>query len=76
MEKRGLVTREECAADARGSMVRITEAGRRSIAAASPDHVAAVRTFFFNHLTPEEQTQLVTLLTRITTNLPTNYCDE
>ncbi|WP_371601214.1 MarR family winged helix-turn-helix transcriptional regulator [Streptomyces sp. NBC_00564] len=32
MEKRGLVTREACADDARGSMVRLTErAGMRSM---------------------------------------------
>jgi MarR family protein len=30
MEKRGLVAREECSEDARGSMVRLTDAGPRS----------------------------------------------
>jgi DNA-binding MarR family transcriptional regulator len=42
MEKRGLVTREECGDDARGSMVRLTDAGRAAIVAAAPAHVAAV----------------------------------
>src|SRR5207237_10250242 len=31
MEHRALVTREECAEDARGLMVRLTKAGRRAI---------------------------------------------
>jgi leucyl-tRNA synthetase len=35
MEKRGLVTREECASDARGSMVRLTDAGRAAVEAAA-----------------------------------------
>src|SRR2546423_14706029 len=38
MEKRGLVTREECAEDARGLMVRLTKAGRRAIEKAAAKH--------------------------------------
>ncbi|MEV5966250.1 MarR family winged helix-turn-helix transcriptional regulator [Kribbella sp. NPDC051952] len=74
MERRGLVCREECASDARGSMVRLTAAGRKAIDAASPDHVDAVRTYFFDHLTAEEQTQLAGLLDRIATNIPGEPC--
>ncbi|WP_371404757.1 MarR family winged helix-turn-helix transcriptional regulator [Kribbella sp. NBC_00662] len=80
MEKRGLVCREECAADARGSMVRLTPLGRKAVDAAAPDHVDAVRTFFFNRLSPSEQAQLTTLLDRIAADLPdtcpTPDCDE
>ncbi|MBB5953951.1 DNA-binding MarR family transcriptional regulator [Saccharothrix tamanrassetensis] len=54
MEKRGLVVREECAEDARGSMVRLTPAGRAAIEAAAPSHVAAVRRYLFDVLTDEE----------------------
>jgi DNA-binding MarR family transcriptional regulator len=71
MEKRGLVCREECTADARGSMVRLTEVGRKAIEAAAPDHADAVRAYFFNRLTSDEQTQLTTLLDRIAADLPT-----
>ena len=74
MEKRGLVCREECASDARGSMVRLTELGRKAIDAAAPDHVAAVRTYFFDHLTAEEQGQLAGLFDRIATNIPADAC--
>ena len=80
MEKRGLVCREECTADARGSMVRLTDLGRKAVDAAAPDHVAAVRTYFFNRLTADEQAQLTTLLNRIAAALPptcpTPDCDE
>lgn len=74
MEKRGLVCREECASDARGSMVRLTELGWKAIEAAAPDHVAAVRGYFFDHLTEAEQTQLAGLLDRIATNIPADAC--
>ncbi|MEV0286528.1 MarR family winged helix-turn-helix transcriptional regulator [Kribbella sp. NPDC050820] len=74
MEKRGLVCREECVSDARGSMVRLTDIGRKAIEAAAPDHVDAVRTYFFDHLTPEEQDQLTTVLERIVNTIPTDPC--
>ena len=74
MEKRGLVCREECASDARGSMVRLTALGRKAIQSAAPDHVDAVRTYFLDQLTTEEQDQLTTLLTRITAAVPAQPC--
>jgi len=74
MEKRGLVTREECESDARGSMVRLTALGRKAIEAAAPDHVEAVRSYFFDHLSPEEQGQLGVLLERVLTAVPANPC--
>ncbi len=54
MEKRGLVTREACADDARGSMVRLTDKGREAIEAAAPTHVDNVRRLFFDPLTADE----------------------
>jgi DNA-binding MarR family transcriptional regulator len=74
MEKRGLVVREECESDARGSMVRITPAGRAAIEAAAPDHVDAVRTHFFDKLTREEQEQLTKMLDRVLAELPATDC--
>ena len=70
MEKRGLVTREECASDARGSMVKLTELGRKAIEAAAPDHVDAVRTYFFDRLSREEQDLLTGVLDRVLAGLP------
>ena len=50
MEKRSLLTREECAEDARGLMVRLTDAGRAVVRDAAPDHSEAIRRYFFNPL--------------------------
>jgi DNA-binding MarR family transcriptional regulator len=74
MEKRGLVCREECVSDARGSMVRLTDLGRKAIDAAAPDHVDAVRTYFFEQLSREEQDQLAGLLDRIVAKIPADPC--
>jgi len=54
MQKRGLVVREDCADDARGSMVRLTPDGRAAIEAAAPEHVNTVRRLFFDPLSDEE----------------------
>ena len=54
MEKRGLVAREECAEDGRGALVRMTPAGRAAIEGAAPDHVAATRRYFFDHLSSRD----------------------
>jgi len=54
MEKRGLVAREECSEDARGSMIRLTPAGRAAIESAAPQHVETVRQYFFDPLSQEE----------------------
>ncbi|MCX4903727.1 MarR family winged helix-turn-helix transcriptional regulator [Streptomyces sp. NBC_00878] len=54
MEKRGLVTREPCADDARGSMVCLTKKGRAAIEAAAPKHAECVRQLVFDPLTPDE----------------------
>lgn len=55
MEKRGLVAREECAADGRGAEVILRTDGADSIRSAAPGHVAAVREVFFSRLTSEER---------------------
>ena len=36
MERRGLVTRHDCSTDGRGTMVRLTDEGMRTIVAAAP----------------------------------------
>lgn len=54
METRGLVRREECPDDGRGSFVVLTEQGRRSIEKAAPGHARAVRELFLDLLTEEE----------------------
>ncbi|MEU8072484.1 MULTISPECIES: MarR family transcriptional regulator [unclassified Micromonospora] len=65
MQQRGLVTREECATDGRGSVVVLTPAGRRAVEAAAPGHVAAVRRHLIDRLTPAEVSALGTLSQRV-----------
>lgn len=50
MQRRGLITREECSADRRGAFIVVTAAGREAIEAAAPTHVNAVRRYFFDLL--------------------------
>lgn len=76
MEKRGLVEREQCETDARGQMVRITEAGRAAIEAAAPQHVEKVRELFFDELTPAEVETLGALFDRLRTRVAEQGCSE
>jgi DNA-binding MarR family transcriptional regulator len=54
MEQRGLVTRGECAEDSRGSVIRLTDAGREAIVAACCEHAKAVRAYLVDRLSPEQ----------------------
>jgi DNA-binding MarR family transcriptional regulator len=54
MERRGLVTREDCTSDGRGAFVVLTDAGWRAIRAAAPGHVASVRRHFIDLLSREQ----------------------
>lgn len=69
MQQRGLVTREECADDARGSVVVLTPAGRQAIGSAAPGHVAAVRRHLIDLLTPAEIEALGALTHRVVDHL-------
>jgi DNA-binding MarR family transcriptional regulator len=54
MVGRGMIVRQDCPNDRRGSFVAITPLGRSAIEAAAPRHVAAVRRLVFEALTPEQ----------------------
>jgi DNA-binding MarR family transcriptional regulator len=54
MQRRGLITREECPGDARGAFIVLTAAGRSAIETAAPTHAAAVLRLVFDQLTEEE----------------------
>ncbi len=69
MQERGLVDREECADDGRGSMLVLTPAGLAAIAAAAPGHLASVRKHFIDLLTPEEIEALGALTHRVVARL-------
>ncbi|MGH8975549.1 MAG: MarR family winged helix-turn-helix transcriptional regulator [Acidimicrobiia bacterium] len=69
MEQRGLVTREECAEDARGLMVRLTDAGRKAIEGAAPEHAENVQRYFFDLVSEEELETLGAVFDRLLENL-------
>lgn len=48
MERRGLVAREECAADGRGAFVILRTDGAAALRSAAPGHVATVRQLIFD----------------------------
>jgi len=69
MEKRRLVAREECEEDARGSMVRLTDAGRATVDGVAPEHSEAIRRNFFNALSNDELETFATVIDRLRDNL-------
>ena len=61
LEERGWVVREECPTDRRGQLARLTDAGFAVLAEAAPGHVATVRGFVIDALTPEQLAQLAAI---------------
>lgn len=58
MEKRGLVRREPCEEDARGSDVFLTEDGARAFRASTLPHLQAIKDLFVDALTPQQLAHL------------------
>lgn len=65
MEARGLVAKEDCPEDGRGSFVALTGAGRAALEAAAPGHVRTVRAVFLDGMTAEELNLLDGFLERV-----------
>jgi len=65
MVKRGLLARRECAEDGRGVFITLTPAGRETIEAAAPDHVALVRRLVIDTLGPDDVATLGRISNRI-----------
>ena len=61
MQRRGLVARAECRADARGAFVVLTGAGRTAIERAAPAHVETVRELVFDELSPDQLAALTAI---------------
>jgi len=55
MERRGLVARQECAADGRGAFIELTAAGADAIGSAAARHVATVRELVFDRLSDAQR---------------------
>jgi DNA-binding MarR family transcriptional regulator len=58
MEDRGLVERVPCAEDRRATNARLTDGGWDKLVETAPGHVAAVREYVFDALTPTQVAQL------------------
>jgi DNA-binding MarR family transcriptional regulator len=54
LEEKGWVRREDCETDRRGQLAVLTDAGYEVVLNAAPGHVAAVRRFLIDQLTPEQ----------------------
>jgi len=69
MQQRGLVEREDCADDGRGSVVTLSAQGWAVLVEAAPHHVASVRRNFIDLLTPDEIAALDALSHRVVQRL-------
>lgn len=65
MVERGLVTREKCETDRRGAFAVVSTTGEREIAAAAPGHVATVRRYFIDRLSPGELATVAAVAQRV-----------
>jgi DNA-binding MarR family transcriptional regulator len=54
MERRGLIRREDCAADSRGAEIAITDEGAEAFRRASLPHLRAIQQMFVDVLTPQQ----------------------
>jgi DNA-binding MarR family transcriptional regulator len=75
MEARGLVDRQECPEDARGTWIGITPEGRRTLLRAMRDHGTTLRRYFFDVLRPEELELLQSLSKRVLETIDPPACD-
>jgi DNA-binding MarR family transcriptional regulator len=65
LEKDGMVRREACRYDKRGSIAALTDEGMAVLERAAPGHVETVRTSLFDHLSEEQVDQLEEICTGI-----------
>lgn len=72
LEKDGLVRREDCRWDRRGSVAGLTDEGMAALERTAPGHVATVRASLFDHLTEEQVGQLEEICSGITRAMETD----
>lgn len=65
LEKDGLVRRENCRWDKRGSIAALTDEGMTVLENAAPGHVETVRALLFDRLSPEQVGQLEEIFTTV-----------
>lgn len=69
MQRRGLISRQDCPEDARGTFIVLTPHGRKAIEDAAPRHVDTVRNLVFDQLTTEQVDTLHTIATQVLARL-------
>lgn len=69
MEARGLVAREACETDQRGSFAVLTPQGRSAIEKAAPLHVAHIRELYIDRLTPGQLKAMATIASAVISGL-------
>jgi len=75
MEARGLVDRQECEDDLRGTWVGITADGRRATLGAMRQHTTAIRSLFFDVLSPTELTALSSASQKVLDAINPEICE-
>ncbi|MBB4942663.1 DNA-binding MarR family transcriptional regulator [Streptosporangium album] len=71
LEKIGLVERTTCPSDERGVLAVLTDEGVRCLERTAPGHVAVVRAFLIDQLTPEELQAMTRIMSRAATVMAT-----
>ena len=77
LEREGLISRQACPSDARGTLAVLTDAGLARLQAAWPTHRRGVAEHVTGRLTPDEVATLGTLLGKLVGDgtLPDDVCD-
>jgi DNA-binding MarR family transcriptional regulator len=65
MESRGLVRRDDCEGDKRGTFAVLTDEGVAAIRRVAPDHVEHVRRHFIDRLTPRQLEEVTDAFTPV-----------
>ncbi|MGY1615736.1 MarR family winged helix-turn-helix transcriptional regulator [Geodermatophilus sp. SYSU D00691] len=73
LEERGWVRRERSAEDGRGNVAVLTESGWDVVRSVAPGHVDAVRTAFFDPLTPDQTKALREVLDTVLERLDPDH---
>ncbi|MFF7447780.1 MULTISPECIES: MarR family transcriptional regulator [unclassified Streptomyces] len=76
LEKDGLIRRESCPWDKRGSVAVLTDEGMAVLEETAPGHVETVRSALFDRLTPEQVAQLEEICSGIAAGLQEPAGDE
>lgn len=69
MEGRGLVAKNNCAEDGRGTIVTLTETGAQAIGEVAPLHVEKVRELFIDALSADEVEALTDIYERVVSRI-------